>query len=374
LSGAAGVRFKQALSYSKVALLFFFLYVAIALLNYALLRQSRRDGTYWPIAAFLTPLFFLAYIKYAPNTWNPFHGLLAPLGVSRFSVFFIGISYLSFRLVHLVQEVRNDVVEMPNVWEYISFAFFVPTLSIGPINPYSKFIKSFRTPDRSRTPLGQSFLRIIVGFTKYIFLGSLVAQFAYGGLLKDGHPHALIDLIVAIPAYTLYLYCNFSGFCDMAIGVAGILGIEVAENFDRPFMKRNLQEFWTHWHMTLSAWIRDILFTPLSKAMMRRFGPKAANHVIAASIFLSFLVVGIWHGTGLHFLIFGALQGIGLVTVHYYTVWLKKKLGRDGFAAYRKNRWISTTATIVTFTYFSLTLFVFANTWPEMLAIRATLR
>jgi D-alanyl-lipoteichoic acid acyltransferase DltB (MBOAT superfamily) len=160
----------------------------------------------------------------------------------------------------------------------------------------------------------------------------------------------------------------------MAIGVAGILGIEVAENFDRPFMKRNLQEFWTHWHMTLSAWIRDILFTPLSKAMMRRFGPKAANHVIAASIFLSFLVVGIWHGTGLHFLIFGALQGIGLVTVHYYTVWLKKKLGRDGFAAYRKNRWISTTATIVTFTYFSLTLFVFANTWPEMLAIRATLR
>lgn len=184
---------------------------------------------------------FLAYIKYAPDTWSPFHSLLAPLGGSPFSVFFIGISYLSFRLVHLVQEVRNDVVEMPNVWEYISFAFFVPTLSIGPINPYSRFIKSFRTPDRSRTPLGQSFLRIIVGFTNYIFLGSLATQFTYGGLLKDGHPHALIDLIVAIPAYTLYLYCNFSSFCDMAIGVAGISEIEVAENFDCPFIKRTFR-------------------------------------------------------------------------------------------------------------------------------------
>ena len=83
--------------------------------------------------------------------------------------------------------------------------------------------------------MSRSLLRILVGFTKYIFLGSLVAQFTYAGLLRDGHPHAVIDLIIAIPAYTIYLYCNFSGFCDMAIGVSGLLGIEVAENFDRPF-------------------------------------------------------------------------------------------------------------------------------------------
>jgi D-alanyl-lipoteichoic acid acyltransferase DltB (MBOAT superfamily) len=263
---------------------------------------------------------------------------------------------------------------MPSIWEYLSFAFFVPTLSSGPINPYSKFIGSIRAPDRSKTPVSRSLLRIVVGLTKYLFLGSLIVQFTYAGLLRDGHPHAVIDLIIAVPAYTIYLYCNFSGFCDMAIGVSGLLGIEVAENFDRPFMARNFQEFWTRWHITLSTWIRDLVFTPLSKSLIRRFGPKSANHMIAASILVSFLIVGIWHGKGMNFLMFGALQGIGLVTVHYYTAWLKRRLGRDGFAAYRKNKFIRAVATVMTFTYFSFTLFFFANTWEQMHMIRDVLR
>ncbi len=374
LSGASGVRFNMAASYSKVALFFFLLYFGFVLLNYGALRSCKRDGTIWPTAAFLLPIVFLVYIKYAAPLLNPFHGILATAGLTRFGVFFIGISYLSFRLVHLVQEVRNEVVQMPTIWEYLSFAYFVPTLSIGPINPYSKFIGSIRTPDRRKTPVARSLLRILIGFTKYIFLGSLIAQFTYAGLLRDGHPHALVDLIIAIPAYTLYLYCNFSGFCDMVIGVSGLLGIEVAENFDRPFLARNFQEFWTRWHMTLSTWIRDLLFTPLTKSLMRKFGPKSANHVIAASILISFIALGVWHGTGVNYLIFGVSQGVGLATVHYYTVWLKKKLGRDRFAAYRNNRLIASIATVMTFTYFSLTLFLFANTWKDMLVIKAALQ
>ena len=133
LSGATGVRFREALAYSKVALLFFAVYLAIVLLNYVALKLCRRDGTIWPGVAFLLPIVFLAYIKYASDSLNPFGSLLATAGLSRFAVFFIGVSYLSFRLVHLVQEVRNEVVHMPSIWEYLSFAFFVPTLSVGPI-------------------------------------------------------------------------------------------------------------------------------------------------------------------------------------------------------------------------------------------------
>jgi D-alanyl-lipoteichoic acid acyltransferase DltB (MBOAT superfamily) len=366
LSGAREVRAVAIVRYSHVMLIFFFLYLGIVLLNYLVLRLCKRDDSIWPTTAFLLPIVFLAYIKYASEDLNPFHALLAPAGLGQFAVFFIGISYMSFRLVHLVQEVRNDAVEMPSIWEYLSFAFFVPTLTVGPINPYSKFISSLRSPDRRITPVGRSLLRIVVGFTKYMFLGSLVAQFTYSGLLRDGHPHVIIDLFIAVPAYALYLYCNFSGFCDMAIGVSGLLGIEVAENFDRPFQTRNIQEFWTRWHMTLSTWFRDLVFTPMSKSLMRRFGPKSANHVIAVSLLLTFLLVGIWHGKGLNFLVFGALQGIGLVTVHYYTVWLKKTLGREGFAAYRQNRIIRTTMQVINFAYFSFTLFFFANNWREM--------
>jgi D-alanyl-lipoteichoic acid acyltransferase DltB (MBOAT superfamily) len=374
LSGATGVRFNMAASYSKIAILFFLLYLAVVWLNYFVLRRCKDESSLWPTLAFLLPIFFLAYIKYGADALNPFHSALQLAGLTHFGVFFIGISYLSFRLVHLVLEVRNEVVPMPNIWEYLSFAFYVPTISIGPINPYSRFIHSLHSTDRAKMPIQRCVLRIVVGFTKYIFLGSLIAQFTYAGLLRDGHPHKVIDLLIAIPAYTVYLYCNFSGFCDMVIGVSGLIGIDVAENFDRPFLTRNLQEFWTHWHMTLSLWIRDLMFTPMSKALMRRFGIKAANNVIAASIFISFMAVGIWHGTGVNYLIFGVTQGLGIATVHYYTVWLKKKLGRDGFTAYRSNRLISSIGTVVTFVYFSLSLFIFANNWQQMLAIKASLR
>jgi D-alanyl-lipoteichoic acid acyltransferase DltB (MBOAT superfamily) len=336
------------------------------------LRRLRREGTVWPAVAFFLPLVVLAYVKYMSDSFNPFAALLIPVGLTHFGIFFIGISYLSFRLVHLVQEVRNEVVEMPTFWEYMAFAFFIPTLSIGPISPYSRFIASVHEPDRKRTPLGRSVLRIIVGFTKYMFLGTLVNQFTYAGLLRDGHPHAMIDLLIAIPAYAVYLYCNFSGFCDMVIGVSGWLNIEVAENFDRPFLARNIQEFWNRWHMTLSNWIRDMIFTPL--LLVRQWDPKITDHAIAVAIFISFLLAGVWHGKGVNFAIFGALQGLGLVTVHYYTIWLKKRLGREGFAAYRKNRMIAVAGRVTNFVYFSLTLFFFANSLSEMHALRGILR
>jgi D-alanyl-lipoteichoic acid acyltransferase DltB (MBOAT superfamily) len=374
LSAAGGIRVRAIASYSLIPLLFFSIYVGLVMLNYILLRFCQREGSVWPAAALLAPIVFLAFMKYGSGYLNPFTAVMAPAGISRYAIFFIGISYLSFRLVRLVQEVRNEEVEMPNIWEYLSFAFFVPTLSIGPISPYSKFIRSFRTPDRNVTPLGRSLLRIVVGFTKYIFLGSLIAQFTYAGLLRDGHPHAIIDLVIAIPAYTVYLYCNFSGFCDMVIGVSGLLGIEVAENFDRPFASRNFQEFWTRWHITLSTWIRSLLFTPITMAIMRRFGPKSANHAIAVSVFVSFLLVGFWHGTGTNFIVFGALQGAGLVAVHYYAIWLGKILGKERLAAYRKSTPIRAITTLMTFAYFSLTLFFLANNWEQIRVIRDSLQ
>ena len=373
ISGAKTIRAKAVIPYCRLALLFFAGYFTLVSLHYLVVRLSKRNGPVWVPVAFFSPIAAMIYVKYLANHINPFGDLLATVGLRHLGVFFIGISYLSFRLIHLVQEVRNDVIEMPTFSEYISFAFYIPTLSIGPINPYSTFIRSIRNPNREKTPLERSLLRVIIGFTKYIFLGSLIAQFTYAGLLLDGHPHGIIDLFIAVPAYALYLYCNFSGFCDVVIGVSGLLNIEVAENFNRPFAARNFQEFWSRWHITLSSWIRDLVFTPLTKILMRRFGSRHANHVIAASLMIAFVLVGIWHGNGLNFLVFGALQGLGLVTVHYYTILLKKRLGKERFSAYRRNRLIAGVSTAMTFLYFSATLFFFANTWEQMAAIRHAL-
>lgn len=370
LSGAANVRLKFAPQYGRVALAFAMLYVLTVLVNYLFLHLCRREQQPFVLLAFFFPIFVLAYVKYAPATWNPFAPLLAHFGGKPLAAFFVGISYVSFRLTHLVQEVRNEIVEMPDIWEYLAFAFFVPTLSIGPINPYSKFINSLRNPSRAVTPIGRSLLRIVVGFTKYIFLATLINQFTYAGLILDGHPHTRLDLVIAIFAYTLYLYCNFSGFCDIVIGVSGLLGIEVMENFDRPFLSRDFQEFWNRWHITLSLWLRDLMFTPMSKSLIRRFGPRYANHIIAFSIIAVFFCIGIWHGKGLNFALFGVSQGVGLAIVYYYTVFLKKRLGKKGYAAYQSNQWIRAAGVALTFTYFSLTLFLFANNWADIQRIR----
>ena len=133
------------------------------------------------------------------------------------------------------------------------------------------------------------------------------------------------------------------------------------ENFDRPFASRNLMEFWTRWHITLSNCLRDILFAPVSKELMRKMGMKNAPHAIAITILTVFLAMGAWHGLAWNFLIYGALHGVGVASCHYYTLFLKKRLGKAGYAAYEKNRLIRAAAVTATFLYLTVTLFFFAN-------------
>ncbi|MBB6145182.1 D-alanyl-lipoteichoic acid acyltransferase DltB (MBOAT superfamily) [Silvibacterium bohemicum] len=344
----------------------FLVYFLLVLVNYWLLKRTKNGTETWGTVALWFPIAILIVIKYVPILDSSFAPALHAVLLNHVAALFLGLSYLTFRLCHLVQEVRNDLVEMPTLSEYLSFAFFVPTLSIGPISPYSRYIASYRDPIQDPAVKRRALLRVLVGLTKYLFLSSLLSQYTYSGLLLDGHPHHRIDLLVALFGYTLYLYCNFSGFCDMVVGMSGLLGIDVMENFNVPFSARNLQEFWNRWHISLSTWLRDMMFTPMVKMLVRIFGPKSANNAIAFSICAVFVVIGVWHGVGINFALFGLFHGIGLASVHYYGIFIKKRLGKQGFLAYRENRVIGAVGTALTFTYFSLSLFLFANSWENM--------
>ncbi len=228
--------------------------------------------------------------------------------------------------------------------------------------------------ERYNVPVGRAALRILVGAVKYEFLGTLCSQLTYSGLLLDDHPHQWMDLPVAMLFFYLYLYLNFSGFCDMAIGAAALMGIPVPENFDNPFAARNVKEFWNRWHITLSQYMRDVVFSPLSKFLVRIMGVHLADHAIALAITVVFLLLGIWHGVGWHFAVYGAAQSLGMVVVHYYTIFLKKWLGREGFKAYNQNRWIQAAAVVLTFVYVGASLFFFANTFDDMKTIFAVFK
>jgi D-alanyl-lipoteichoic acid acyltransferase DltB (MBOAT superfamily) len=160
----------------------------------------------------------------------------------------------------------------------------------------------------------------------------------------------------------------------MAIGAAGLIGIPVAENFDNPLAARNVREFWNRWHITLSTYMRDVVFAPLSKSLARVFGPANVNHAIALTIFIVFLLIGIWHGVGWNFAVFGAVHGIAVVTNHYYTLGLKRWLGRDGFKAYNANPLIRAVAVTITFCYCAASLLFFANNFTELKSLFSALQ
>ncbi len=354
--------------------LMFAAYVAVVLGQFLMLRFFSTAGGGKPWLAFFAPIIFLVVVRYAPL------GLPAAADAALknkfglpLAAYFVGISYLAFRSSHLVLEIRNGVVPKPSLCRYLGFCFFLPTMTVGPINPYSNFARAF-DEKRPEIPAARAALRGVVGAAKFFFLGAVCNRLAYEGLFFDDHPHHLVDLPVAVIFYYLFLYCNFSGFCDMAIGVAGLVGVPVAENFNNPFAARNVKDFWNRWHITLSTWMRDVVFSPLSKFLVGKFGLPRANHAIALTITVVFLLVGIWHGVGWNYAAFGAAHALGVVANHYYTIWLKKKLGREKFKAYNENRLVHAIAVGLTFSYVAASLFLFANTIPEMKEIFYSLR
>jgi D-alanyl-lipoteichoic acid acyltransferase DltB (MBOAT superfamily) len=338
--------------------IFFAAYFFMVLAQYLALHMFAGKKGRLPWLAFFSPIFFLVCIRYLPAAFPSRFGCFS-------ASYFFGISYLAFRTSRLVLEVRNGLIPRPSVWQYLSFCFFVPTMTVGPINSYVNFQRGFET-NPPKFPFAVCAMRILVGLVKLKFFGAICNQLSYSGLLKDGYYHPWIDLPVAIFFYYLYLYCNFSGFCDMAIGAAGIIGIPVPENFDNPFAARNVKDFWNRWHITLSTWMRDVVFSPLSKYFVGKFGIARADHAIALTIVIVFLLVGVWHGVGWNFAAYGAVHALGVVANHYYTIWLKKRLGREKFKAYNENRLIRAVAVVLTFCYCGASLIFFANTCSQI--------
>lgn len=351
--------------------LWFGIYLLLVGVQYLTLRwwSGRAGGLPW--LAFLTPLLFLAVVRYLPpealaSVSARFREKLQHEPGYSWSGHFIGLSYMAFRTSYLVLEIRNGLVPRPGFWTYLGFAFFAPTFSVGPISPFSLHRQGLIADLGADLPAGRAALRVLVGAVKYLFLAPVLDQLTYRGLLLDGYHHQWSELPVAGVAYFLYLYCNFSGFCDIAIGGAGLMKLKVAENFDNPLIARNLKDFWNRWHISLSHYMRDVVFSPLSKSLVGAWGPARSNHAIAAAIFVVFLLVGVWHGVGWNYVAFGALHAFGLVANHYYTIALKRRLGKTGFAAYNQNRAIHVAAVALTFSYNTVCLCLFANDWETL--------
>jgi alginate O-acetyltransferase complex protein AlgI len=232
-------------------------------------------------------------------------GLGAPLPLLQV-VLPVGISFFTFQAVSYVMDVyRGDLEPATPIDAAVYLAFF-PHLVAGPIVRASEFVPQLRRPRDPRQVEGaRAFTLIASGLFKKGVVANLLATSLVDPVFSTPSAHSAGEIIVAIYGYAVQIYADFSGYTDMAIGLALLLGFRFPDNFDRPYTAVSLQDFWRRWHMTLSRWLRDYLYIPLG-------GNAGSQRRTQRNLLLTMILGGLWHGAAWTFVIWGAIHGLGM--------------------------------------------------------------
>jgi len=302
--------------------------VAMALFVFApfpLIRIRWQKGdaaAHWPLVLGITLqiAMFAAIRRYAGIDLADLFG--QPVAV-------IGLSYIMFRQIALLVEAPH-VGELPlNATHYTAFLIAFWTLIAGPIQSYAGFVAGLSRVGRPDTGMTvEQMHRIVNGLIKSVLIAPLFLEPSRVGLLTN--PDATwLDFAIVFYSYPIYLYLNFAGYVDIVIGFAKLCGFDtIPENFNRPYLARNTQDFWTRWHISLGIWIRHYVFTPLSKLLIVHCPDGLHGLALVATVLITFLIVGLWHGPTLNFIVFGLLQALGIIVVGIYGRVLKGALSK----------------------------------------------
>jgi alginate O-acetyltransferase complex protein AlgI len=289
---------------------------------------------------------------------------LSALPTLPFLYFTLGVSYMLFRIVHVMVDAQSGDYDRPlNPLHFLNYCTNFLTLISGPIQRFKDYVQDQTVPtpvdaDRARSGFG----RVISGYLKILAISAIcnyLFQNVSGPLLGQGHlpGHAqfLGRYAVAVVSYTGYLYFNFAGYMDLVVGLGLLMGLNLPENFDKPFSATNFLEFWNRWHMTLSNWFKIYMFNPLLKAMMERItAPSFMPFLAVIAFFVTFLIMGIWHGSTAIFLIYGLAMGAGASLNKLWQLQMTERLGRKGYRALGEKTWYKYLCRGLTFAYFSI--------------------
>lgn len=295
---------------------FILLLVASTLANQACARlihrsrtQAARNTVLWIGVAL--DLGVLAWFKYYDFFVNSTNSLFGSIGVNwefplRQLVLPIGISFITFQALSYVIDTWRGRIEPTNLLDFAVYLSFFPHLVAGPIVRAGEFLPQLKARlDPRRVDAGLAFWLIASGLFKKIVISSYMASTIVDPVFGFPNQHGAFDTLLGIYGYAIQIYADFSGYTDIAIGLALLLGFRFPQNFNNPYTAVSLQEFWHRWHMTLSRWLRDYLYIPLGG---NRRGKGRGYFNLAATMLLG----GLWHGAGWTFVIWGGLHGVGL--------------------------------------------------------------
>jgi D-alanyl-lipoteichoic acid acyltransferase DltB (MBOAT superfamily) len=236
-------------------------------------------------------------------------GLGAPLPLMTIALP-VGISFFTFQAISYVVDVhRHEVDPFPLVDVALYLSFF-PHLVAGPIVRAKEFLPQLRTPrDPTRVAVGAGIVLIVVGLVKKVVIADYLARSIVDPVFGVPEAYAAPDVALAAYAYAAQIYCDFSGYTDMAIGLALLMGFVFPQNFRSPYRATGFRDFWRRWHMTLSRFLRDYLYIPLG-------GSRGGRLLTYRNLLITMVLGGLWHGAAWTFVLWGAFHGAGLVAEH----------------------------------------------------------
>jgi len=299
-----------------------------------------------------------------------------PSVLAEHTVGLVGLSYMLFRQIHFIVDTMEGQAGTPQLRTYVNYQLNLFAILAGPIQRYQDFEAYWRAPALSAADTHDvlmAYIRVFIGILKIGLVAAACLhryEASIDRLIVGGGPEsaleALFRLALVFYLYPLFVYFNFSGYCDVVVGAGSLVGQRLPENFNRPYLARNMIEFWTRWHITLGAWIRDYLFTPMYKACAERW-PGNAARLAFACYFVAFFVVGVWHGATWNFVVFGLLNAVGVSAAKLWEAYLIRSGGRKRRREYLGRAGVRRLATVLTYHYVCLALAFFPTDMGRVL-------
>ena len=309
--------------YYKSSAWFFMLLIITSVLDWCLSRimsdtrklWKRRLCLWLSIGMSLSILGFFKYANFFLWNWNQMvEGNFQPLDI----ILPVGISFYTFQSISYIVDVYKGRVSPTETWiEYLFFLSYFPALVAGPIVRADYFLPQIRNRDHaSCQEMAAGLWLIILGLVKKAVVADYIAQ--YNDLIfASPTGYSGLESLMGVVGYVVQIYCDFSGYSDMAIGISAIMGFRLTRNFNFPYKSRNLTDFWRRWHISLSTWLRDYVYIPLG-------GNRRGTLRTYVNNFLTMLVGGLWHGAAWKFVIWGGMHGVGLIVHKALRPWLVK--------------------------------------------------
>lgn len=272
----------------------------------------------------------------------------------------LGISYITFQAIgYLIEIKRGNHSSEKHLGHFAAFLLFFPKITAGPVERAHNFLLQLKKPASFNYDNISSGLKLILwGLFKKLVVADRLSIYV-SAVLGNAEHHSGITLLIAVVFYVFQMYADFSGYTDMALGLAKILGINLMPNFSRPLLAKSVTEFWRKWHISLSTWFADYFYNPI--AINKRDWGKWG---VVYAFFTTFILLGFWHGANWTFIVFGALQGL-VLTAEFFTRKARKKMRKKIPEILNSLIGIG-----FTFAYFALSLIFFrANSVADALTI-----